>query len=81
MQRIDIVSMLKLEIGRLSAHIGRCFRKLVAPLLDLVLVHIELMRQLDQCLIVLDRGHSRCRLECRAMVLAISSYHGLLFFL
>ena len=46
--------------------------------LDLVRMHIEFLRQLDQCLLALDRGHRRFRLECRAMVPARSSSHGLL---
>ena len=57
---------------------GRCFKKLVAPLFDLVRMHIELLRQLDQCLLTLDREHCRFRLKCEAWVPARSSSYGLL---
>src|SRR6056297_1714253 len=52
--------------------------QLIAPLLDLVRVHIEILRQFDQRLLALDRGHRHFRLECRAVVPAWSSCHGLL---
>jgi hypothetical protein len=48
------------------------------PLLDLVLMNIKFLRQLDQRLLALDRGNRRFRLECRPMVPAWSSSHGLL---
>ncbi len=38
---------------------------------------IEVLRQLDQGLLALDRGHCNFRLECRAVGPAWSSSHGL----
>ncbi len=51
-------------------------QKLIAPLLDLVRMHVETLRQLDQGLLTLDRGYRNFRLECRAVVPARSSCHG-----
>jgi hypothetical protein len=39
---------------------------------------VELLRQFDQSLLALDRGYRHFRLECRAVVPALSSCHGLL---
>jgi hypothetical protein len=77
-QGLHIDVRLRLSLGGLSEHTGCSFKKLVAPLLDLVRMNIKFLRQFDQCLLALDRGHRRFRLECRAMVPAWSSSHGLL---
>jgi len=45
---------------------------------DLVRMNVEILRQLDQRLLALDRGHRHFCLECRAVVPARSSCHGLL---
>ena len=54
----------------------RAFQQLVAPLLDLVRVEVEILCQLDQGLLALDRRHCKFSLECRAVVPAWSSCHG-----
>jgi hypothetical protein len=41
-------------------------------------MNVETLRQLDQGLLALDRGYRHFRLECRAMIPARSSCHGLL---
>src|SRR5690606_17591833 len=56
----------------------RPLKQLIAPLFDLVRMDVELLRQLDHGLLALDRRHSHFRLECRAVVPAWSSCHGLL---
>ena len=50
----------------------------VAPLLDLDRVNVEILRQLDQRPLALDRSYSHFRLECRTVVPARSFCHGLL---
>ena len=45
---------------------------------DLVRVDVEILRQLDQGLLALDRGHRHFRLECLAVGPAWASCHGLL---
>jgi hypothetical protein len=40
-------------------------------------MEVEIMRQLDQGLLALDRGRRHFCLECRALVPAWSSCHGL----
>jgi hypothetical protein len=57
---------------------GRALKKLITPLLDLVGMEVEILRQLDQGLLALDRGHRHFRLECRAVIQAWSSYKGIL---
>ncbi|KFI25277.1 hypothetical protein CG50_05730 [Paenirhodobacter enshiensis] len=41
-------------------------------------MNVEILRQLDQRLLALDRSHRHFRLECRAVVPARSSCHSLL---
>jgi hypothetical protein len=38
---------------------------------------VDILRQFDQCLLALDRGHRHFRLECRAVISAWSSCHDL----
>ena len=47
---------------------GRAFEKLTLPLRDLIGVDIELLRQLGQSLLPLDRGQSHFRLEGRCVI-------------
>ena len=47
---------------------GRAFEKLTLPLRDLVGVDFELLRQLGQRLLALDRGQRHLRLEGRRVV-------------
>ena len=47
---------------------GGAFEKLTLPLRDLVGVDIELLRQLGQRLLALDRGQRHFRLEARCVV-------------
>ena len=56
---------------------GRAFEKLRLPLRDLVGVDIELLRQLGQRLLALDRGQGHLRLEGRCVVPAGSFRHRL----
>jgi hypothetical protein len=51
-----------------SEDTGRAFEKLPLPLRDLVGVDIELLRQLGQRLLALDRAQSHFRLERRCVV-------------
>jgi len=69
---------LQLSLGSLSEHTSRPFEKLVTPLLHLVRMRVEFVRQFNQRLLALDRSNCRFRLECRAVVPARSSSHGLL---
>ena len=45
---------------------------------DLVWMNVEILRKLDHGLLALDRCYSHFRLECRAVVPARLSAHGLL---
>ena len=54
----------------------RPFEQLVAPLLDLVRVNVDILRQLDQPLLALDRNHSHFCLKCRAVFPARSLWHS-----
>jgi len=68
----------RLGLRRRAEHPGGAIEKLVAPLLDLLRMQIEILRQPDQRLLALNCGHRHSRLECRAVVPARSSCHGLL---
>jgi len=57
-------------------HPGRPFEQLIAPLLDLVGVHVEILRKLDQGSFAFDRGYRHFRLECRVVVPARSSRYS-----
>jgi hypothetical protein len=78
MQGLHIDSRFRLGLRGLAKHAGGTLQELIAPLLDLVRMHIEILCQLDQGLLALDRGHRHFRLECRAVVPPRSSCHGLL---
>ena len=55
---------------------SRTLKQLVPPLFDLVRVNVEILCQLDQRLLALDRGHGHFRLECRAVIPARSFCHN-----
>jgi hypothetical protein len=57
---------------------SRTLKQLITPLLDLVRMNVEILCQLDQRLLALDRGHGHFCLECRTMIPARSSCHSLL---
>jgi hypothetical protein len=78
MQGLHIDGRLRLGLRGFTEHPGRPLKQLVSPLLDLVRMDVELLRQLDHGLLSLDRGYRHFRLECRAVVPARSSCHGLL---
>ena len=78
MQRLYVDHRFRLGRRPITEHPGRTRKELITPLLDLVGMKIEILRQLDQGLLTPDRGHRRFRLECRAVVPAWSSCHGLL---
>jgi hypothetical protein len=61
-------------LGRSRKYLGSAFQQLGTPLPDLVRVDLELLRELDQCLVALDRGERRLRFECGSMVTA-GSFH------
>ncbi len=75
MQGLHIDGRLRLGLRGFPEHPSRAFKQLVAPLLDLVRMNVELLRQLDQRLLALDRSHRHLRFECRAVVPARSSRH------
>ena len=56
-------------------NISRNLKQLVPPLFDLVRVNVAILRQLDQRLLALDRGHGHFRLRCRAVIPARSFCH------
>ncbi len=78
MQGLHIDGRLRLGLRGLAEHAGRALKQLVAPLLDLVRMDIEILRQLNQGLLALDSGNRHFRLKGRAVVPARSSSHGLL---
>ena len=76
MQGFYIDDGFSLSLRSLAKHPGRALQQLIAPLLDLVRMNVEILRQLDQRLLALDRGHRHFRLECRTVIPAPSSRHG-----
>ncbi len=78
MQGLHIDGWFRLGLQGFTQHPGRPLKQLVSPLLDLVGMDVELLRQLDHGLLALDRGYRHFRLESRAVVLARSSCNGLL---
>ena len=76
MQGFYINGGLSLSPRGFPEHPGRPFEQLIAPLLDLVGVHVEILRKLDQGSLAFDRGYRHFRLECRAVVPARSSRHA-----
>ena len=78
MQGLHVDGRSRIGFRGFAEHPGRAIKKLIAPLLDLVRVDVELLRQLDQGLLAFDRSYRDFCLECRAVVPARSSCHGLL---
>src|SRR6056297_1695431 len=78
MQGLHVDHRFRLGRRSMAEDPGRTLEQLVAPLLDLVRMDVEILRQFDQRLLALDRGHRHFRLEFRAVVPARSSCHGLL---
>jgi hypothetical protein len=76
MQGCRVDDRLRLGFRRRAKNPGGAFQELIAPLLDLGRMDIEVLRQLDQGLLALDRRYSDFRLEGRAVVPARSSRHG-----
>ena len=60
-----------------TEHIGSPALKLRLPRCDLIGMDVELLRKLSQRPIALDGGKRHLRLECRCVVPARSSLHGL----
>jgi len=58
MQGLHIDGRFRLGGRGFAKHPGCAPKKLVAPLLDLVRMDVEILRQLDQGLLALDRGYS-----------------------
>jgi hypothetical protein len=56
-----------LGIRSFAEHSGRALKQLISQLLDLVRMDIEILRQLDQRLLALDRSYRRFRLGYRAV--------------
>lgn len=52
----------------MTEHPGCTVKKLITALHDLVGMKNEILRQLDQVFLILDRGHRHFRLECRAVI-------------
>jgi hypothetical protein len=52
----------------MAQHPGRALKKLITSLLDLVGMEVEILRKLDQGLLVLDRSSRHFRLEYRTMI-------------
>jgi hypothetical protein len=75
MQSLYIDDRLRIGLPGFAEHPGRALEQLIAPLLDLVRVNVETLRQLDQRLLALDRGHGHFCLECRAVIPARSFCH------
>src|SRR5690606_18135975 len=78
MQSLYIDGRLRIGLLGCAEHPGRALKQLIAPLLDLVRVDVEVLRQFDQGLLALDRRHRHFRLEWRTVIPAWSSCHGLL---
>ena len=77
-QRLHVNHQFRLRLQAVAEYPGRALEPLIAPLLDPVRVDVEILRQLDQGLLALDRDHRPFRLECRAVVPARAPCHGLL---
>ena len=57
MQGLYVDRRFRLRSWGLAKDPGGTLQKLIAPLLDLVRMHVEILRQLDQSLLSLDRGY------------------------
>jgi hypothetical protein len=75
-RRVD--GWFRIRLGRGPEHAGGAFKELITPLLDLIGAPIKVLSQLDQGLLPLDRGNGHLCLECRTVIPARSSRHGLL---
>ena len=56
MQGLHIDDRFWLSFRDFAEHPGRALKQLITPLLDLVRVNVEILRQLDQRLLALDRS-------------------------
>jgi hypothetical protein len=75
-RRVD--GWFRIRLGRGPEHACGAFKKLITPLLDLIGAPIKVLSQLDQGLFPLDRSNGHLCLECRTVIPARSSRHGLL---
>jgi hypothetical protein len=66
MQGLHVDDRLRLGFRRRAKNHGGAFQELIAPLLDLVLMDLKVLRQLDQGFLALDRRYSELSLEGRA---------------
>ena len=57
MQGLYVDRRFRLRSWGLAKDPGGILQKLIAPLLDPVRMHVEILRQLDQGLFTLDRGY------------------------
>ena len=57
MQGLYVDHRFRLRSWGFTEHPGGTLQKLIAPLLDLVRMQVELLRQLDQGSLALDRGY------------------------
>lgn len=73
MQCLHIDDRFGLRLRGLAKHLGCALQELIAPLLDLVGVGVEILNQLDQDILTLDRSHCNFRSECRTVVPVRSS--------
>jgi hypothetical protein len=78
MQGPHIDHRFRLRLRAITENLDRALKQQLAPLLDPVRMDVAVLCQFDQSLLALDRGHRYFRLECRAVVPARSSCHGLL---
>ena len=63
MQGLHVDLRFRVSLRGITEHPGRALQKLIAPLLDLVRMHVKVLGQLDQGLFALDCGNSDFRLE------------------
>ena len=56
-QGLHIDGRLRIDLRGLPEHPGRTLKKLVTPLLDLVRMHVKILRQLNQSLLAPDRSY------------------------
>ena len=67
MQGLHIDDRFWLGLRGFTENPGRALKQRIAPLLDPVRVNVEILRQLEQRLLALDRSYSHFRLQCRAV--------------
>ena len=56
MQGLHVDHRFRRGLRSFAEHPRRALKQLIAPLLDLVRMNVEILRQLDQRLLALDRG-------------------------